>query len=437
MLLFCLYATILIGLGLWDARRARNNTAFFLNSRSSGARQVAFSLTASCIGSSSTIGMAGLAWALGAPAFWWLGAGSIGLAVLALFLAEKVRGSGAWTTPELVGIYLGPQARMLVAAILVPAWLALMAAQFTAMGKCTEALTGLSPEVSLLAGSGLLILYSVLGGWASVIRSDQPQGTLFLLGLSAAAFCLWQQDPTPLAELDLALLNADFGPDRLIYFLIIVGGSYVAGPTMFGILLSAKDRKSSVHGCGTASFILLGASVLITALGVLCRGPVPPGTASDDILVSAITSMPPWAGMALLVALFSAVISSADSMLVTVSTVVCNDLFQRRSTALCRMVTLAFGAGGLLLSTQGHGILDLLLIGYDVYVSGVAAPVTVALLLASKPGPKHPELGTAAIALGGLCGLAAAITSLHAFCYAGMALSAMLTVLAVRRKNCA
>lgn len=437
MLLFCLYATLLIGLGLWDARRARNNTAFFLNSRSSGSRQVAFSLTASCIGSSSTIGMAGLAWALGAPAFWWLGVGSIGLAVLALCLAKKVRESGAWTTPELVGIYLGPQARMLVATILVPAWLALMAAQFTAMGKCTEALTGLSPELSLLAGSGLLILYSVLGGWASVIRSDQPQGTLFLLGLSVAAFCLWRQDPTPLTEMDLNLLNADFGPGRLIYFLIIVGGSYMAGPTMFGILLSAKDGKSAVQGCGAASFVLLGAAVLITALGILCRGPVPPGTAPDDVLVSSIVSMPPWAGMALLVALFSAVISSADSMLVTVSTVVCNDLFQRRSTALCRMVTLAFGAGGLLLSTQGHGILDLLLMGYDVYVSGVAAPVTVALLLASKSGPRHPMLGTAAIALGGMCGLAAAVTSLPVFCYTGMTLSALLTVLAVRRKNSA
>ncbi len=433
MLFFCLYAAILIGVGLWDAHKAHSSTAFFLNSRSSGSWQVTFSLTASCIGSSSTIGMAGLAWSLGTPAFWWLGVGAIGLAVLALFLAEKVRKSGAWTSPELVGIYLGPQARVLVAAILIPAWLALMAAQFTAMGKCTEALTGLPSGISLFAGSGLLILYSVLGGWASVIRSDQPQGTLFLLGLTAAAFCLWRQDPTPLAGLELNLIDADFGPDRLIYFLFIVGGSYVAGPTMFSILLSARDERSAARGCGTAAFILLMAAILITTLGILCRGAVPQGTAQDDVLVASIASMPSWAGMALLVALFSAVISSADSMLVTVSTVVCNDLLHRRNTTLCRIVTLVFGAGGLLLATQGHSILDLLLMGYDVYVSGVAAPVTAALLLSSRPGPKRPFMGAAAIAIGGLCGLAAAFTDLPLFCYMGMAVSAALTLPAVRK----
>ena len=104
MLIFCLYAALLLGLGLLDARRRRSVADFFVNGRSSGAWHTGFSLIASCIGGSATMGMAGLAWQVGTPAFWWLGSGACGLALLTFFLAEKVRASGACTMPEMVAV---------------------------------------------------------------------------------------------------------------------------------------------------------------------------------------------------------------------------------------------------------------------------------------------------------------------------------------------
>ena len=421
MLIFCLYSALLLALGVLDARHSRGSSAFFVNSRSAGAWRTGFSLAASCIGGSATIGMAGLAWQVGAPAFWWLGSGACGLALLTLFIARKVRESEAYTMPEIVAAWISPQARTLSSLIIMPAWLAILAAQFTAMGKLAAALTGMPPEWALVVGAAVIVAYSCLGGQASVIRSDGPQCVLLLAGILAALFWLWGHNPAPLESLRLEIVNDDFTLERFSYFMIIMGGSYLVCPMLFGRILSARSGASALRGCWLAVFMLLAASAAIVALGVLCRNVVPAGTAPDNVLAAAMRLLPSWAGMCLMVALLSAVLSSADSCLVTASTVLCNDLLGRRDVKLCRLVTLLFGAGGLLLSAQGHGILDLLLMANDMYVCGVAVPVFAAMLM--KRGAVHPRAALASMMMGGAGGLACAVSGQEMFGYAGMALA--------------
>ncbi|HJD97946.1 sodium:solute symporter [Mailhella massiliensis] len=422
MLIFCLYAALLLGLGLRDARRSRGEAAFFVNGRSSGAWHTGFSLIASCIGGSATMGMAGLAWQVGTPSFWWLGSGACGLALLTLFLAKKVRASGAYTMPEIVSAWLGPRARTLVSFIILPAWLAILAAQFTAMGKLTHALASLPPEWALFAGAAVITAYSCLGGQASVIRSDLPQCLLLIAGVLTALLWLFLHDSAPLGNLRLEIVNEQFGPGRFSYFMLVMGGSYLVCPMLFGRILSARNEKSALRGCWFAVAGLLFSAAAIVVLGVLCRGFVPEGMSPDDVLSSAMALMPSWAGMLLLAALLSAVLSSADSCVVTASTVLCNDILGRRDVALCRKVTLLLGAGGLALAARGHGILDLLLMANDIYVCGVAVPVFVAMLM--KRGTVRPSFALAAMAAGGAGGLSSAVFGEPFFAYAGMALSA-------------
>ncbi len=427
MLIFCLYSALLLALGLLDARHSRGASAFFVNGRSSGSVHTGFSLAASCIGGSATIGMAGLAWQVGTPAFWWLGSGACGLALLTLFIARRVRDTEAYTMPEIVSAWIGPRARTLVSLIIMPAWLAILAAQFTAMGKLTVALTGLPPEWALVVGAAVIVAYSCLGGQASVIRSDLPQCLLLLAGILVAVFWLLGHNAAPLESLRVELVNESFGPGRFSYFMIIMGGSYLVCPMLFGRILSARSSTDAIRGCWLAVVMLMASAAVIVALGVLCRDFVPAGTSADDVLSSAMRLLPPWVGMFLLVALLSAVLSSADSCLVTASTVLCNDLLGRRNVMLCRMVTLLFGLGGLWLSTRGHGILDLLLMANDIYVCGVAVPVFAAMLM--KRGAVHSGAALVAMAAGGAGGLASAVSGQECFGYAGMALAVALMLL--------
>lgn len=422
MILFCLYALLLIGIGLFDARQDRSPAAFFVNARRSGVVHTGISIVASCIGGSATMGMAGLAWQIGTPAFWWIGSGACGLMVLTLFLARKVRETGAYTMPELVATFLGTRARTLISLIIVPAWLAILAAQFTAMSKLTTALTGLPPETALAVGAALIVLYALLGGQAAVIRSDLPQYLLMAAGLGLTLGYLLLQNPAPVLQLTPELFNEQFPPDRLTYFMVVIGGSYVVCPMLFGRLLSARDVDSAVSGCRLAVAGLLGTAVLIVLMGVACRGIVPPGTTPDDLLPAALSLMPSGVSTALLLALLSAVLSSADSCLITLSTVCCHDLLRRDDVTVCRLVTLAAGVGGFLMATRGHGILDLLLMANDVYVCGAVAPLFCAMLLHGKRRVR-PGAGVAAILCGGIGGLIAALSGTPETGYAGIVLS--------------
>lgn len=432
MLIFVLYSALLLGMGLLEARRSGESSAFFLNSRSSGAWHTGFSLIASCIGGSATIGMAGLAWQVGTPAFWWLGSGACGLILLTVFLSRRVRESEVYTMPELVAFWLGSRARTLVSCIIVPAWIAILAAQFTAMGKLTSALTGLPPEAALAVGAMIIVAYSCLGGQASVIRSDLPQCLLIMAGLFILLLWFWGHDSTPVETLRVELINKDFGLDRFSYFMVILGGSYVVCPMLFGRILSARSTKSATRGCWIAVIGLFASAALIVAVGVLCRGFVPEGIRPDEVLTSAIRLLPPWAEMALLVALLSAVLSSADSCIVTASTVFCNDLLKRRDVRSCRQVTLLFGAGAFLLATRGHGILELLLMANDVYVCGVVVPVFIAMLMRSRTRCFFPEV---AILVGGAGGLLTSMFGEPALGYAGMFVSALIMMAGKGGKN--
>ncbi len=424
MMLFCLYALLLVGIGLFDARRNNSFASFFVNGRQSGAVHTGISIIASCIGGSATVGMAGLAWQAGTPAFWWIGSGACGLLVLTLFLAGKVRETGACTMPELVTAFLGPQARFLIALLIVPAWLAILAAQFTVMGKLTAALTGLSPELALAAGAALIVCYALLGGQASVIRSDLPQYLLMLCGLLATLAYLLMRNPDPVLSVTPELFNETFPLSRLSHFMVILGGSYVVCPMLFGRILSAKDTRSAVSGCRIAIAGLVLTAVIIVLIGIGCRGLVPPETAPDAVLPVAISLLPAWTGLALLLALLSAVLSSADSCLITLSTVLCHDLLRRDTVTGCRLATLGAGAGGYLLATRGHGVLDLLLMANDVYVCGAVAPLFCAMLLHGRRRVRT-EAGMAAILCGGTGGLASALSGNPEIGYAGMILSAV------------
>ena len=296
---------------------------------------------------------------------------------------------------------------------------------------------GHTPEWALFVGAAVIVAYSCLGGQASVIRSDLPQCVLLLAGIAAALFWLFGHDSAPLEFMPLQLVNEDFGTDRFAYFMVIMGGSYLVCPMLFGRMLSAGSAKSAVRGAWIAVFMLLAAAAAVVALGVLCRGFVPADTRPDDVLAAAMRLMPTSVGMLLLVALLSAVLSSADSCIITASTVFCNDLLGSRNVRFCRLVTLVFGAGGLVLSTRGHGILDLLLMANDIYVCGVAVPVFAAMLM--KKGSVGQGAAVLAVSVGGAGGLASAVSGEIAFGYLGMALAVAIMVFGVffrqNRKN--
>lgn len=439
MILLLGYACVMCGLSLWAARRGSGTDSFFVNDRRSSALGVGMSIVASCVGGSATLGMAGLAWQVGTPAFWWLGSGAAGLVVLSVFLARKVRETGARTMPEMVTAYLGAPARPIMSVVIVLAWFSILAAQFSALAAVIAPLAEVSQTTALIMGAALVMSYAAIGGQAAIIKSDSFQYSVLVLALALAlGTLLWQKDGGLLgafAGIPLQVVNTNFGPNKLAYFLCILGGSYVVCPMLFGRLLSARDGQAAARGGLYAVAGLVATAVVIVALGLVCRGLVPADTAPEQVLSTVILQqLPSWMSAVVLLGIFSAVISSADSCLLTAATVCSNDILRRRDTRTCRFCLLGMGLGGLVLAAPGKGILALLLMANDIYVCGVVAPVFVGMVL-HRHCIFQKHIVALAIVAGGALGLTAALTANTVWSYAGIATALALSLTAARSRR--
>ncbi|MCC8116729.1 MAG: hypothetical protein LIP18_06195 [Planctomycetes bacterium] len=426
--LLCAYAGVLLVISRLAVRNGTGAGTFFVNDRASSAGGVAMSLVVSCVGASATMGMAGLAFTIGTPAFWWLGAGAGGLVLLSLFIARRVRETGAFTMPEMIITLLGRRTRLIVSAVIVIAWTAILAAQFVALSKLLGALLGWGDGLSLGLGFVLVAVHT-LGGQAAVIRADRLQFYILVAGLVTLVAWLTWNNPGWIPATRFEVVNSEFSTGDLFRYIFVVGGNYFVCPMLFGRLLSAESAGAARRGGLMAAVGLALAGALIVAVGLGCRGLVPDGTAADAILTTAInTVLPGWLAPLLLLVLVSAVVSSADSCLVTSATVLSYDLLGRKGKWACRGCVLVLGAAGLALILLERSIIGYLFMAYDLYVSGVVMPVFVAIM-AGKTRRLRPGWFIAAILAGGAFGLGAAGYGREELSLAGMAVSTLLAVI--------
>lgn len=427
------YLLALLLAGARELRAGRDAAGFHVCGRTAGSGTVALSILASCVGGSATMGMTGLAWQVGTPAFWWLGAGAAGLLVLGLLLARTVRRSNAMTMPEVAAAHVGAPCRALASVIIVAAWLAILAAQLSALAAIMAQLAGLETRAALILGAGVLLAYTLAGGQAAVMRSDVWQFAALVLALVAAlALLLHAGGGRALADARLELVNEAFPASRLRYFLCILGGSYVVCPMLFGRLLSARDATAARRGSLWAVAGLVLTACLVTALGLACRGLVPGGTAPEQVLGMAVAAhAPAWFAACILLGLFSAVISSADSCLFTAASVCANDILRRPGVRTCRLCMLALCAAAVVLALPGKGILALLLMANDIYVCGVVVPVLTGMLLPARLR-LSPAGAACAMLGGGLLGLCAACTGNESWSFAGLLFAFAASVASIR-----
>src|SRR5664280_2026274 len=100
------YFLAMLAIGAWGLRM-KGLEDFHLAGRSIKLVLLTGTFCATIIGASATLGMAGLGFSKGLPGAWWMLSGTGGLLVLATFFAEKVRATGCYTLPELVGSFYG------------------------------------------------------------------------------------------------------------------------------------------------------------------------------------------------------------------------------------------------------------------------------------------------------------------------------------------
>lgn len=389
-IIIAVYFSAMIIIGVVSRKRAKSADDFFVAGRRGSTSAITGSLLATIVGGSATIGMAGLGFTRGLTGAWWLLVGSAGLVALGLFFAKKVRGFGFYTLPELITQQYDKRVGLAASGLIVVAWVGIIAAQIVASGRILGILGVGTPLLWMAIFSVVFIVYSVLGGQQAVIRTDTVQTGIILAGIFGGLAVVLSR-LSGLNGLASALpadyfafpVSPQFDSRELASLFLLVGLTYAVGPDMYSRLFCAKDATTARRSVFWTALILIPVAFAITVIGMGAAA-LFPQISPEQAFPTVITGvLPPFLGGIVIAALLGAVMSSADTTLLTAGTILNVDIIEHfkpqtspvKTLASSRWMMVILGGCSLALALALQGIISTLLFAYTVYTSGLIPAV--------------------------------------------------------------
>jgi len=442
LIIIAVYFLAMVAVGIASSRRVRGVDDFFVAGRRGSSLLITGSLLATIIGGSATVGMAGLGFSQGLTGAWWLLSGSIGLVVLGLFLAKKVRRFGLYTLPELVAKQYDERIALAASVLIVVAWVGIIAAQIVASGIILSMLGIGSPFLWMVVCAAVFVVYTMLGGQYAVIRTDVLQVAIVFVGLFSG-LALLLSHMGGLSGLSSAFspeqfafpLGAQFGGVDLVKLLLLVGLTYVVGPDMYSRLFCARDGKTARASVLWAALLIVPFAFGITLVGMGASVLFPQISPEQAFPTVVKEVLPPFLGGLVMAALLCAVMSSADTCLLSASTILAVDivgrfrpsLSQGKTLTLSRWGIVVVGISSLALALTLKGVINALLFAYTIYTCGLILPVIAGFY---KDKLKVTSAGAlAAIVGGGSTALASKLFDITYLDLGGLLISGLLLFL--------
>jgi len=371
------------------------------------------------------VGMAGLGFKQGLTGAWWLLVGSIGLVLLGVFFARKVRGAALYTLPELVEKQYDRRMSLAASILIVIAWVGVVAGQIVAAGKVLSILGIGSVAFWMTAFTIVFVAYAILGGQFSIIRTDVFQAVILFLGIFIALALVFSQ----VGGLDG--LKASLPPDyfsfptspefdwrMLLSLLILVGATYVVGPDMYSRLFCAKGEKTAQQSAILSAFLFIPLAFAIIFIGMSAKV-LYPEISAEGAFPQIITSVlsPGLSGL-ILAALVAALMSSADTCLLSQSVILTEDIVKRvhpaldekKTILLTRLSLVGLGLVALGLALALEEVISSLLFAYTIFTCGLVVPVIAGFYKGKLK--VTPRGALAALIGGGIIGLLGQIPGL-------------------------
>ncbi len=333
--------TYLVGMlivgALVSKLQIKNAKDYMVAGRRMGLFMVAFSLSANNIGGGCTTGLAQKAFGdWGMSAVWYVLAASIAMIPLAYF-APKIRKTMAVTIPEVVGRRFGKFSSNFTAILSVLSLFCLTSSQIAASGGVINALIPSIPlNVCLIFAGIVIILYTTMGGMIADQISDLVQFAIILVGLAIATPIVlnhaggWGAIAAKLPGEKLSMTQ--IGWASIIGYIFNYFCTFLAGPEMVSRFETAKDEKTAKNSSFLSAILMAAMSIFPTLLGLAAYAlqdqlPALAANGSNAMMVVTGQFAPGIVTGLISAAIICATMSSADSNLLCMSTMLINDLY--------------------------------------------------------------------------------------------------------------
>lgn len=373
--IFFIYLTAIFGIGLLLAGKQKNTEDYFLAGRKMPWLIVAMSMFASLTSATSYMGIPGTAYRENI-AFVILGFMSIIGAPIMIFLFYPFyRRLNVTTSYEYINRRYGPNARFATSGLFILARLGWLGVVIYSPALALSVVTGVNLYFAILIMGVLATAYTVLGGLSAVLWTDALQFTILVCGAIWVAVTLVMNVPNGLSgimtiasesghldvfNLDLNIYEMGALAVGISYFLQILqdyGTDQVTVQRLMSTETFGGMAKATLVNAFNDLFIV--SLLLFIGIGMYAFYQINPEqiltTIQGDKVLPfyIIHNLPNGVSGLLITAIFAAAMSSMDSGINSLSTVIVNDFIKplRRKTVsehrdvnLARTLTFSLGA---------------------------------------------------------------------------------------------
>lgn len=346
-LILALYLAGMVYVGLRFASRQHTAEDYFLAGRNMPWLPVAMSMYASVTSAVTFMGLPGMAFADNVSLIV-VSLVSVAVAPFLIFLFYPFyRRMRVTTSYEYILLRFGPQARGTVSALFLLARLGWMGTVIYAPSLALSVVTGIPLYVSILLMGALATFYTALGGLAAVLWTDMAQFIILVVGAVWIAVMLTTIHPEGTAgilslardsgKLDIFNRSLDWSKMSIYIvsfsFFLKMMQEYGTDQVTVQRLMSVRSNRGMVKAIvfnSITDFILV-AMLLYIGLGLFSfytlHPEAQPGALSSDQMLPffIMQEMPNGVSGLIIAAIFAAAMSSMDSGINSITTVVMND----------------------------------------------------------------------------------------------------------------
>lgn len=404
-IIIIIYFLGVLAVGLFSYFKIKTPSDYYVAGKKAGLLPVSGSLLATILGGSAILGTLELSQKLGWPAAWFLFCATLGLLVL-VPLSKYVKRFGNYTLPEMLGTFYGKKAEIISSVIIPVAWIGIVAAQIIAAAKILSGIGLFGYPLSAIISGLIFIIYTLWGGQLSILKTDLIQSVLILTGLIVlTVFSVHVMKDSERQIFHISdLFNVSFSVFDLIVLILTYSVTFVVGPDIYSRVFCSKNERTAAGSILIVALILIPVSIALTWLGIF----------SGHINSTGITGfaehlLPQWAYGLFIAALLSAVMSSADTTLLTssiiLSELISGDLNHKKALKRTRWFIVLIGALSILIALFVTSIIQSLLFALTFFSGAFVIPVLAGLLHLNV----NKQRVVTAIIVGGLLALSGKI----------------------------
>jgi SSS family transporter len=397
------YILVQMAIGVWFGRNAKSDTDYYLAGRRLGVAPLAMSIFATWFGAETILGSAaaisegGLSGARAEPFGY-----AICLVLMAIFIASPIRKKGYVTIADFFRERFGRTAELAAAVISVIISVIWAGAQLLAIAAILETAVGIPGIITLFVAAAVVIIYCYFAGLMGDVATDVVQGVFLIIGVFVLFFAVagrFGGVEAMVGSIEMEQLRL-IAPgesvfSRLDNWAIPILGSLVTQEVITRFL-AARTVNIARTACYSAAALYLFIGVVPVTLGLAGAHLLVPGGEGDNFIPAlAIETLPPWLSILFIGALFSAILSTVDSNLLAVSSLVSINILARRHAHTdekrqlrnARLATVGAGLGALMVAMSGSNIYELLAMT-SVFGQGGILVATLVGLRSKFGGPR-------------------------------------------------